>query len=202
MKHALAALAALTLIVPGTTRAAEMTSVYTDFPADIVCAQLSEYEAGASFSCPGYMGYGVLFSEGDLRQSIFYGYVGPWYAEGAWESFGPFNSAGTKIEWRLADGIPLATILRWRVDNINPSTGETDPDRRGEILVVSKVAQPGEGEGCVIGYVDARANGDANEIARQVADTMPGSFRCRYDEPVYHGEEGPFAEPPVRSFGP
>ncbi len=202
MKRVVLALLCAVAMSASPARAAEITSAYTDFPADIVCAQLSAYEAGASFSCPGYMGYGVVFSEGDLRQSIFYGYVGSWYAEGAWESFGPFNSAGTKIEWRLHDGVPKATILRWIIENSNPQTGEIDPARRGEILVVSRVAQPGEGEACVIGYVDARANTNANDLARDLADTQFESFRCRVDEPVYHGEQGPFAEPPVRSFGP
>ena len=202
MRHAIITQTGSLLLATAPARAADMTSQYPDLPADAVCDTLTEYEAGVSLSCPGYLGYGVLFSEGDLRQSVFYGYVGPWYGEGAWESFGPFNAAGTKIEWRLADGVPVATILRWSIQNANPQTGQIDPERRGEILVVSKVAQPGQGEGCVIGYVDARANADANMIARDLADSLYASFRCRFDEPVYHGEEGPFAEPPVRSFGP
>ena len=71
-------------------------------------------EEGGSYlgSCAGYAGYGVLLAEGDLRMSVFYGFVGEWYAEGAWESFGAFNSVNDTLEWRLKDGVPQSTILR------------------------------------------------------------------------------------------
>lgn len=183
-------------------RAQEITSTYTDLAVDDKCVTFTADEIGANLACPGLGGYGVVFSEYDLRTSIFYGFVGPWYGEGAFETFETFNSVGDTLEWRLADGVPYATILRWFIEHTDPQTGNVDEANRGQILVISKVAQPGIGEACIVGYVDARANEDANEIARQVADTITEGFRCIIDEPVYHGEEGLLSGYPSRTFGP
>ncbi|WP_306119005.1 MULTISPECIES: hypothetical protein [unclassified Roseitalea] len=194
---ALALAAGLCAAVP----ALAMESVYTRVSISAACAGIASHRVGGTWSCPGHAGYGVLVSEGDLRMSVFYGYVGAWYGEGAWESFGPFNAIGETVEWRIADGVPRAAILRWFIDNMNPETGAPDPAIRGQVLVISRVAQPGEGKGCVVGYVDARANADANALARQVGDDLAGSFVCRQDEPSYHGAVGPTAAEPVRAFG-
>jgi hypothetical protein len=64
------------------------------------------------------------------------------------------------------------------------------------------VGQPGYGDACVVGYVDARKNGDANELARSVADMFAESFVCRVNGPMFHGDRGPLADEPVRTFGP
>lgn len=181
------------------TNTSAIESVYSDLGLDSDCVIYSRYEQGASFSCPGYGGYGVLFSEDDLRQSVFYGYVGEWFAEGAWEGFDAFNRVSGKVEWRLIDKVPYATIMRWF---LTPADGSTETDDQIQLLVVSKVAQPGIGDGCVIGYVDARENDDANELARQIADTTSLSFRCRIDAPEYYGEQGIDVGVPVRTFGP
>ena len=50
-------------------------------------------------------------------------------------------------------------------------------------------------------YVDARANKEPNALAREVAAKVVKGFKCRIDEPVYHGVEGPTAGPPSRTFG-
>jgi hypothetical protein len=44
---------------------------------------------------------------------------------------------------------------------------------------------------CHIGYVDALANANANELARKIADERAGSFRCNADKPVIVGVTGP-----------
>ena len=179
-----------------------VTSEYTKLDVGDACTTFEADELGASFACPGYEGYGILFSEYDLRMSIFYGYVGEWYAEGAWESFQSFNAVNDTVEWRLHDGVPRASILRWFIDHPDPDTGSPSERTRGQVLVVSKVAQPGTGEGCIMAYVDARANSDANMLARQAADTLLPTFRCRIDVPAYLGSEGRFAGFPSRTFGP
>ncbi len=69
-------------------------------------------------------------------------------------------------------------------------------------MVVSKVAQPGDGDGCVVGYVDALENKNANEMARNVADDLARDFMCRIEDPIFHGTEGLAAGFPVRTFGP
>lgn len=181
--------------------AQNVESIYTKIDFDSGCIGLSEGPAGGSFSCDGHAGYGILFSEDDLRQSLFFGYVGDWYADGAWESFSQFNLTNDTVEWRLRDGVPHATILRWFIENVNPDTGSPDAAHRGQVLVISKVAQPGEGNGCMVGFVDARANDDANDIARQVADDIAEDFACRTDTPEYHGNRGELAGEPVSSFG-
>jgi hypothetical protein len=37
---------------------------------------------------------------------------------------------------------------------------------------------------CHIGYIDARANPNANELAREIADMHARSFRCATDKPI------------------
>ncbi|MEO0543441.1 MAG: hypothetical protein AAFY99_06440 [Pseudomonadota bacterium] len=179
-----------------------ITSHYTKLDVGDNCTVFDADEIGASFACEGYKGYGILFSEYDLRTSIFYGYVGDWYGEGAWESFQSFNAVNDTIEWRVHDGEPRATILRWFIDHLDPETGSPSEKTRGQVLVVSKIAQPGNGEGCIVAYVDARANPDANILARQAADSLISTFRCTIDTPAYIGVEGRFAGFPSRSFGP
>jgi len=194
--------AVTTLVFVTPVHAQTVSSEYTQLDVGDSCTVFDADEIGASFACEGFKGYGILFSEYDLRTSIFYGYVGDWYGEGAWESFQSFNSVNDTIEWRIHDGIPRATILRWFVDHPDPDTGSPSENTRGQVLVVSKVAQAGDGEGCIIAYVDARANANANILARQAADTLLDTFRCRIDEPNYVGDEGRFSGFPSRSFGP
>jgi hypothetical protein len=180
--------------------AGEADSVYTKIDFDNGCVPLMQDEQGGSFSCAGHGGYGILFSEGDLRQSLFFGYVGDWYAGAAWESFGAFNRTNDTVEWRLRDGVPYATILRWFIENVNPDTGIPDEAHRGQVLVVSKVGQPGIGDACVVGYVDARENGNANELARSVADNFAENFICRVNTPEFHGDRGELTDKPGRTF--
>lgn len=175
----------------------EIESTYTKLDLDGACKPYELYEQGGSFTCPGYAGYSVLFAEGDLRQSVFYGFVGEWFAEGAFESFSGFNYVSGTIEWRLKGGVPYAAIMRWFI-----SSGEGDGTSEGQVLVISKVAQPGIGEGCVVGYVDALENANANVMARDIADEMAHDFMCRVEEPVFHGKEGLAAGFPIRVFGP
>lgn len=174
-------------------------SRYTDLDTN-ACEKLSEEEGmGVSLKCEGLDGLPVYFKEGDLRMSLFFGAVPQSYIDEGFETFGAFNSVGTKIEWR-SDGNdrPRAAILRWFLDNIDPDTGAVDPKRRGQVLVISRVAATAEEKGCMVGFVDALANADANALARNVADTVAPDFQCGSDTPVYHGERGDKAGEPSR----
>lgn len=182
--------------------AVAMTEGYETTLTDDDCVVIASGEDGELQSCSGFSGYGILKTVSEERMSVFFGYVGNWYAEGAYESFEAINHIADVVEWRVRDGVPRATIVRWTIDHGKTESGETDPEIVGEVLVVSKVAQPGEGEGCVIGYVDALENENADEIAREVADTMLDAVRCRLDEPEYHGEEGTLTGFRVRTFSP
>jgi hypothetical protein len=179
-------------------RANEPSSVYTKLDFDNNCIALSTYEAGGTFSCGGYKGFPVLLSEGDLRQSVFFGHLGPWFtgADGseAFVSFGPFNAAGETIEWRLdAGAVPFATILRWTVN----ANGGDDTAPTQSVLVISRVGRPGEAIACPVGYVDAQLTPDANTVARRVADDIAADFDCTTSEPQWHGVVS--GDPPSRS---
>ncbi|WP_426128042.1 hypothetical protein [Pararhizobium sp. PWRC1-1] len=177
-------------------------STYTDLDTDHCKSLLPEDTEGGSISlqCKGLEDYAVYFKEGDLRQSILYGPVSGTYVNDVFESFEPFNNATRKIEWRLgADGKPVATILRWFLENIDPVTYEPSLKLKGQVLVVSKVAD-GTGQGCVVGYVDALANPEPNRVAREVADTRAKDFACGKDTAAYHGIRGPTAAEPTHVF--
>jgi hypothetical protein len=174
-----------------------VTSVETQLDLDAGCVFGGVATARAHRSCQGLGGYGVAFASEEGRVSLFFGHLGAWYLEGAWESFEAENAVSSTIEWRLVDGEPIAAIQRWRVFH-----DADDPEKTGEMLVVSKVGQPGIGEACVTAYVDAKANDRALDMARELADTLTSDFQCRVDDPVYHGEEGLLSGFPVRTFSP
>lgn len=187
---------ALGLSLSSILSAAAAESVYTKIDFDR-CINLSSYEAGGSLHCAGHNGYGVLFKQGDLRQAVQFGHV---ERDDIFESFQPFNRANETIEWRLgSNGAPYATILRWFIENTD-NNGAFSPATTGEVLVVSRVGQPGKAQSCVVGYVDAKANPGANDLARRIADTMTADFTCGTDSPVYHGTRGPLAGEPLRSI--
>jgi hypothetical protein len=150
------------------------TSAYTDINLD-ECLVLEADDFGASWSCPGYKGFPLMVQEGDLRFSLQYGFNIDQNNAGS-QTLGPFNHLGPKLEWRLSNAsgrwLPIATIVRYHTADIE--TGEDS----GEVLVVTQIKQ---GDTCHIAYVDAKANADANELARQAADKA-GEFSCMADE--------------------
>lgn len=149
-------------------------SAYTDLNLD-ECLVLEADDFGASWSCPGYKGYPLMVQEGDLRFSLSYGFNIDQNNAG-FQTLPPFNNLGSKLEWRLSNAsgrwFPIATIVRYHT--ADPETGED----KGQVLVVSQIA---DGNSCHIAYVDALANKDANELARQAADKA-GDFNCMTDE--------------------
>jgi hypothetical protein len=195
-----ALLVLLLALLPGARPAlAGPDSQYSKLDLDNGCCwdPQSEQEAEESLGncgwCDGIAGYPVRFCEGDLRQSVLYGEVDAESAE--FHSFGQFNYINPTIEWRVEGGRPYAAIQRRFIENSDPKTGEVTEAVRGQVLVVSTVAEPG-GLSCPVAYVDARANSDANELARQAADTVARSFRCGVDEAQFVGKRGPLAGDP------
>jgi hypothetical protein len=91
-----------------------------------------------------------------------------------------------RIEWRLerepgGQTRPFATILRW-----NYMVDVDDRQASGRMLVVTRL---GPGGVCHAGYVDARANPDANDLARELADATARGFRCGVDRPSQVGKD-------------
>jgi hypothetical protein len=135
----------------------------------------------------GYQGAPIWFGAGDQRMYVSFGAKAK-DEPAASETLGPFNDfyAGT-IEWRLADGKPFATIMRW---NYKTEADQKNSKASGRALVVTRLPP---GAVCHVGYVDARANSDANELAREIADKHARGFVCGKDKPVISGKVGPGA---------
>jgi hypothetical protein len=96
-------------------------------------------------------------------------------------SFGPFVKALPSVEWRLTGNSPFAIIQRWR----NPES-----DAR-PLLVVTRLPP---GAVCPVAYVDAAANPNADELARQAADDLARDFKCGTDQAKVIGASGRTAE--------
>lgn len=160
--------------------ASDISSAYTKVDFEKGCTTFAAPEDGegdwANSTCDGYKGYPALVYYGDARESWYYGFPKSGDLAPRWESFGGFNAAGDTIEWRIMTeyGLtrPFATIRRWFVSRADDSA------KQDEVLVVTRVGQPGEADGCVIGYVMATGNPGANEQAREMADTKALSFVC------------------------
>lgn len=157
-------------LIAGTAQAEIITSAYTDFRIEN-CKQLnktSEEDGSGQWWCKGYNDMPVLYSEGDLRGTMAFGRTAEIQCAAA-QSFGYFNSPGSKIEWRLKNGKPIATIMRWFTDN-----GEKDGKQNW--LVVTKINSD---EVCRTAIIDTKFP-NANKVAQQKADSS-GSFKCAKD---------------------
>jgi hypothetical protein len=146
--------------------------------------------------CPGRAGLGVLVNEDDLRETVSVGRSRATAARepaaGLW--FGPFNASTATVEWRALDGKPFAIIQRWHLDD------NDDEDKNGRptakpMLVVTRLPP---GPVCHVGYVDVKANPDADELARKAADEFARGFKCGKDEVKVIGESGRAVELAVR----
>jgi hypothetical protein len=184
----------LAALAQAPAHAQKMSSVYTDLQADKTCTVFAAAEEGdgdwANLVCDGWRGYPVFLQYSDARESLFYGYPPAGDMAPVWESFAGFNASGDTIEWRLEQRgenlIPVATIHRWFV---------SDPDGGDDIqvLVVEKVGQPYERDGCAMAYIVATGNENANEKARSYADKLIHGFVCG-DQPAIDAGSVPVPE--------
>lgn len=155
--------------------AGEITSVYSDLDLK-KCKALELYAdegEGGVWDCTGIAGFDVLYLEGDLRGYVAFGPEGRSQCSSA-QTFGAFNSPGPKIEWRMENGKPIATILRWFTDN-----GSGEANARQNWLVVSKLNGK---DSCRVALIDTKYP-DANIVAREKADGPSRSFACEKDMP-------------------
>ncbi len=135
---------------------------------------------GVAYECKGLGNYVVSFLEGDLRSSVSYGTESGDHCART-QSFSGFNSIGKKIEWRLKDGKPFATILRWSV-----SYDPEDSVKQRSWLVVTKLETE---DSCHMGYVEG-AYPDANAVAQKLADGFAESFSCKTARPIFIARVG------------
>ena len=162
------------------------------------CTTTTQDEAGANSTCPGFGDYPLYIKDGDLRIAVTYGPALQVIIDRSFESFSSFNNINETTEWRLNNkGLPFAAIQRWYIEN-DPSGDGTSSRSRGQVLVISRVAQPEDGLSCVVGYVDALANANANALSRTVADNEARDFACGYSEPMWWGERGEKSGEPMR----
>jgi hypothetical protein len=166
-----------------------VASVYT--PLDLKkCRHTAgkDVEDYGTWSCAGHGGIGVYVAAGDQRSYVSYG---PNAAKqpAAEQTLASFNGEGKTIEWRGERGPdgnlkPYATIMRWSTAVL----GDAFEPVKGQVLVVTRL---GAGGVCHVGYVDARANPDANALAQKIADENARTFKCGSDKPVVLGNKGP-----------
>ncbi|PVB61192.1 hypothetical protein [Labrenzia sp. 011] len=159
--------------------ASDYTRIRLESCAQVAAADSEEGTFGGAWQCAGYGGHPVYVAEGDLRMFVSFGAVAA-EEPAAGQTLPNFNTINETLEWRLRDGVPFATILRWF-----PSLdggGST-----GSVLIVTQLL-PGGGT-CQIARIDAQANSNANVLARQAADTMAGTFDCS-NQPAVIGNPG------------
>ena len=154
----------------------EITSVYSDLDLK-TCKALQLYTGdegeGGEWECKGIKGYDVMFWEGDLRGNIAFGPLARSQCSSA-QSFGAFNSPGAKIEWRMENGKPIATILRWFTDN-----GSGEANAKQNWLVVTKLNGK---DACRMALIDTKYP-NANTLAQAKADGKAHTFNCENDMP-------------------
>ena len=191
MNRKLLLLAAVLAFAPGGAGAVGNTSVYTEFDSKR-CRQLpkgkGEVDQGA-WLCPGHAKIQVRLEVADERMAV--SFLGSGKEEAAkFETFPAFNDVyAGRIEWRLKAGTAFATILRWNVmTQKDIETAKSPSKPSGRVLVVTRL---GPGGSCHVGYVDAVANADANEIARTLADEKAQGFKCGTDKPEVRGKRLP-----------
>ena len=190
---------ALAVVLFATPAAAQSIEyVYTKFDAKKCRHERGkEVEDYGSWLCPGHEKLNVLLSAGDQRMYVTYG-SGKQKDLAASQTFPGFNDVyeGT-VEWRIekTDGKarPFATILRWNVVTPDDREKATGPIKStGRVLVVTRL---GPGGTCHVGYVDAKANPDANELARRIADEKARTFKCGKDKRIVLGKPGEVSMP-------
>jgi hypothetical protein len=178
-------IAFLALAVPSAR--AEIASLYTTLDIERDCSTVDAPgpgEAGGDWGvslCNGWGGYPIYVDYGDARESLYFGFIKPVDGRLPFQSFSGFNSAGDKIEWRIETDKSreraIATIVRWKV-TVDPNTMQ-----QNDVLVVSKVGQMDSLQACVVGYVLATGDAEANAKARVLADAKAKTFACGKDTP-------------------
>jgi len=182
------ALSALFVFAAASAAAQTIESVLTEFnPKKCRHTPGTVAEDYGEWRCKGYGGIRVWMGAGDQRVMISFG---PRAEDepAARQTLASFNGEGDKIEWRIDTRAnqrrPFAAIMRWSTTKPDDKGDQID----GEMLVVTRLPP---GAVCHVGYVDGRANPNAIELAREIADARAREFRCGKDKAIVLGEKGP-----------
>jgi hypothetical protein len=179
---------AFAVLVASPAVAQTIESAFTDFDVEKCRHIPGEVEEDyGEWHCKGYGGMPGWMGAADQRVMISFGRRAK-EEPAAHQTLASFNGEGKKIEWRIGRSgnqkRPFATIMRWSTTKPDDKGGQV----RGEVLVVTRLPP---GAVCHVGYVDGRANQNANELAREIADKHARQFRCRKDAAVVLGTTGP-----------
>jgi hypothetical protein len=166
---AVAAVAAFALAPsPGVAAAKpKFTSVYTDFVKECTYTDEAELEEGqdAAATCPGPRGYQIMSSPYAVGESLR-AVKGEQEVTLADVPFSYLTTKGRKLEWRLANGVPFAAILR--VDTYRESEdGNPFAENLKTGSVIKVVGLIGYER--ITGSVNTKTK-SANEKARALAD--------------------------------
>ncbi len=162
---------ALLLALGASTFAAPYESAYTKLDVKkCKTLEFNEEQGWGVWACTGHQGYPYTVAHGDLRDFVGYGPSARTSCAGR-NTFNLFNAAGKTIEWRLKDGRPVATILRFHIES---------DQGKDQFLVVTTLDSE---EVCTIGYVDSRVE-NHNQMARDLADENHATFSCYDDLPI------------------
>jgi hypothetical protein len=182
------AIAAAAALLPPAANGQTVRSSYTglDLPKCRHARGKTEEDYG-NWRCKGFAGIPVYVAAGDQRADVSFGSRAK-DELAAYQTLAAFNSQGSRIEWRLASDRPekrkpFATIIRW-----STTVSSGDEPVHGQVFVVTRL---GPGAVCHVGYVDALANSNGEELARKIADEHAMQFRCGADKPIVHGKKGP-----------
>ena len=150
------------------------------------CNILKRDNDGPAWRCAGLAGYPVYIAERDDRYFFSAG-LKPETRRASQQTlravntFFPAATTRATVEWRVPRtsrrAVPYATIIRYYTSSETAS---------GQVLVVSKVSPD---QTCQVALIDAVANADAIERARQIADTVARDFDCR-KPPTVEGTAG------------
>jgi hypothetical protein len=171
--------AALVSLSLGAVPALAFESAYTNIDIEKCRVIAQDRESGSiAWMCPGYRDMELYVAESDLRFFVSAGRdAGQRIA--ARQTLPPFNYTNNTLEWRLDNGRPFATILRYFISVDDDGTEE-------QVLVVSKI---GKTDSCQIAHVNASRNLNANVLAREAADNLARDFVCGSDDIVVVGND-------------
>lgn len=139
------------------------------------------YVFEGAWRCKGLAGYDMFFGGADARS--FAGFGKSAANNCAYlKTFNGFNSMLSPVEFRLKGNQPIAAIERWSV--------VADPEKPEQTITWLVVNKLKNGTSCQMHYV-AGSFPDANERAREVADSKVFDFDCETATPGYDSAIGP-----------
>jgi hypothetical protein len=146
-----------------------LASTYTviDLEKCTLVSEQSEEGTSAEWRCAGFGDIPLIVEEGDGRFDVDAG-----VKNDRFETVGAFNSLGDTAEWRLRDGKPFAVIFRYL---------DATPEAKGRtVLAVEKIGSAAA-PGCRVAQIAGDVP-DANQVARDLADSNAADFACGSSE--------------------